>query len=885
MSIQTEVDLFWQLLASGLLVFVIAGLLFLTLGQASFGNRVNAVSRTLAGLAVGVLAFWLVGFGISFGKSFSGVFGWSGFIPSFMDSAPTYPAFFIYQFLTAAIVVLLSSTPVANRLRFGSHLCWSALMAGLVYPICAHVVWNGVDKELPGGWLLTSGFIDFGGSSAVCFVAACAALALLVGAGRSKPVHTKNIKALIVDRQRLAWKACGVLLLWLGWSGMTGGRFFEMHESVGRVMAVTFLAGGAGLVLSLLPSLLIRRTAPLHYMIAGCLAGLAAISASAHLVPAGSAALIGGVAGILVPFVDRFLIRIKVEDSTLITPALLVGGAWGVVAVALYGDPEVLGLERTVGERIALQAVGVFTTGILAFGIPYLLLRVVSLFVNPWASEQAQREGLDETEHGVADPMSDIIEIMELHAQYKSLDEGIPNAEAHGIQNLAVAYQRVVDALVDSSGFARALFNTVPDGVIAFSVDTLRVTRLNSAAGVILGAPSESIAGREVTRFIDLKSVPGPDGEAVEPVTWLDRCCKSGGPVEIRVVRPNGTDFKATFCFTKALLKDGPHYVTVFRENVEGRGVAWLPKKPAQAEKPAKKQETSSLKPIVVPELLNQLCDSVHSIFDGRGSHLNRSWSPDLGIMTGDRNRIRGLLLGILTYAANSTQRAQAALAAKVFKHPETKDDWYCFRLILDKHVNIYAQAGEEATHPLQKAEAEAKRLGGFLATEADEEKPTRIDLFLPVIGVEAKELVASSEPVAAPEGGINVLLVEDDERYRMVIRKLLSDDHCQVIEAADGQAALQILKEYQINLVLLDLSMPQMDGFQFVDHLREMPVEKRPPIIVLSGQELTLEEAARLKDSTRAVLPKRQDPIPKIASEIKSILASQARLSGGVDS
>ena len=97
----------------------------------------------------------------------------------------------------------------------------------------------------------------------------------------------------------------------------------------------------------------------------------------------------------------------------------------------------------------------------------------------------------------------------------------------------------------------------------------------------------------------------------------------------------------------------------------------------------------------------------------------------------------------------------------------------------------------------------------------------------------------------APPADGFKVLIVEDNphivEMYSYVLKKLASQDlggrvPFEVHFAADGHAALAQLKETRFSLVMTDLYMPVMDGFQLLEKIRAEPSLKGLPVVAISG-------------------------------------------------
>jgi two-component system, chemotaxis family, chemotaxis protein CheY len=84
------------------------------------------------------------------------------------------------------------------------------------------------------------------------------------------------------------------------------------------------------------------------------------------------------------------------------------------------------------------------------------------------------------------------------------------------------------------------------------------------------------------------------------------------------------------------------------------------------------------------------------------------------------------------------------------------------------------------------------------------------------------------------PTTTTSVLVCDDSTVERSAVVRLLRGDGYIVHEAADGRAALEALRQKRIDLVVLDLNMPQVDGFGVLDYIQEH--RKALPVILLSG-------------------------------------------------
>jgi CheY-like chemotaxis protein len=128
------------------------------------------------------------------------------------------------------------------------------------------------------------------------------------------------------------------------------------------------------------------------------------------------------------------------------------------------------------------------------------------------------------------------------------------------------------------------------------------------------------------------------------------------------------------------------------------------------------------------------------------------------------------------------------------------------------------------------------------------------------------------------------VLIVDDDAEVRNVVRTTLRNAGLKTAEAVNGRAALEWMDDNPPpDLVLLDLMMPEMDGFQFLDHIRANAERRELPIVVLTAKDLTPEERAFLAERTILVLGKSAQPINSLGAALVAI-ATQRHAAAGPD-
>ena len=120
------------------------------------------------------------------------------------------------------------------------------------------------------------------------------------------------------------------------------------------------------------------------------------------------------------------------------------------------------------------------------------------------------------------------------------------------------------------------------------------------------------------------------------------------------------------------------------------------------------------------------------------------------------------------------------------------------------------------------------------------------------------------------------VLVVEDDPATAELLRRTLEGEGWRVVLAPNGRAGLERFDAEPPALVLLDLMMPEMDGFTFIETVRAAPRESRVPIVVVTARDLSAEDHQRLNGHVAAVLHKGGYSRDELLSEVASRLGTR---------
>ncbi len=119
------------------------------------------------------------------------------------------------------------------------------------------------------------------------------------------------------------------------------------------------------------------------------------------------------------------------------------------------------------------------------------------------------------------------------------------------------------------------------------------------------------------------------------------------------------------------------------------------------------------------------------------------------------------------------------------------------------------------------------------------------------------------------------ILIVEDDGGVRSMLRRRLEKEKWTVLEAENGRTALEQMRKLQPELILLDLMMPEMDGFQFLDEFHKQSAWKSIPVIVVTAKELNSAERQRLSGSVQKILQKGACSRDELLDQVRDLIAA----------
>ena len=390
------IDTIWTLIAAFLVFFMQAGFAMVEAGFTRAKNAGNIIMKNMMDFASGSLVFWAVGFAFMFGSG-SSFIGTTGYFlqDSFSNLGLDIPiaAFFIFQTVFAATAATIVSGAMAERTNFSGYLAYSVVITAFIYPVVGHWIWGG-------GWLAEMGIIDFAGSTVVHSVGGWAALAGAIVLGPRIGKYNEDGSANALPGHNLLMAALGVFILWFGWFGFNPGSTVAGTDlSIASIAVTTNLAAAAGAVMAMIVSWIKYGKADVSMTLNGALAGLVGITAGTANVGNLSAVIIGAIAGMIVIYSVEFFDKLQIDDPVGAVSVHGVCGAFGTLAVGIFATDGGLLFGGGISLLIT-QLIGVITVFFWAFGLGFILFKVIDAVIGLRVSEKDEIEGLDYSEHG-----------------------------------------------------------------------------------------------------------------------------------------------------------------------------------------------------------------------------------------------------------------------------------------------------------------------------------------------------------------------------------------------------------------------------------------------------------------------------------------------------
>lgn len=252
-----------------------------------------------------------------------------------------------------------------------------------------------------------------------------------------------------------------------------------------------------------------------------------------------------------------------------------------------------------------------------------------------------------------------------------------------------------------------------------------------------------------------------------------------------------------------------------------------------------------------------------------KGIRLSKSLPPDLpDHLIGDPTRLNQILTNLLGNAIKFTARGEVKLAVNKLQEDAQRVELKFS--VVDTGIGIpqeklssifdeFVQAANDTTRKyggsglgLAIVKQLVEMQGGKISVESTLGQGSLFSFTLSYPKASGEQVGASSKPANTQQSsgtlspGLRVLVVEDNQLNQLLIEKYLADSGCLVQFAEDGLIAIQKMEKNDFDIILIDIQLPEMDGYQTTAHIRKKmsPPKSETPIIAMTAHAVHGEEA-----------------------------------------
>ncbi|WP_180035524.1 MULTISPECIES: ammonium transporter [unclassified Acinetobacter] len=385
-----NIDLLFLLLGAVLVLAMHAGFAFLELGTVRHKNQVNALSKILTDFSISAIAYFFVGYYISYGQHFFHI----GDTLAADHGYNLMRCFFLLTF--AAAIPAIISGGIAERAKMRTQAIATLLLVALVYPFFEGMAWNG-NFGLQA-WLeptFGAAFHDFAGSVVVHAMGGWIALAAVLLLGARHGRYKKDGRISAHPPSSIPFLALGSWILIVGWFGfnvMSAQRL----DAISGLVAINSLMAMVG---GTLAANFMGKNDP-GFLHNGPLAGLVAICAGSDVVHPVGALIIGAIAGLI--FVKLFTYtqnKLKVDDVLGVWPLHGVCGAFGGIAVGVFGQKWLGGLG---GISMISQCIGTLLAIVIALAGGFIIYGLLKVTMGIRLDQEEEFRGADLSIHRIS---------------------------------------------------------------------------------------------------------------------------------------------------------------------------------------------------------------------------------------------------------------------------------------------------------------------------------------------------------------------------------------------------------------------------------------------------------------------------------------------------
>jgi Amt family ammonium transporter len=391
-------DTAWMLAATALVLMMTPALGLFYSGLVRSKNTLNTFMMCVSAIAIGAVTWALIGYSLAFDGDAPLLGGLGhvalndvGFAPREGTTIP-HLLFMAFQGTFCIITIALISGAVVERMRFGAFMIFAALWSVLVYAVLAHWAFGG-------GWLIEGGTLDFAGGVPVEMGSGFSALAAALVVGARKDYGRQALLP-----HNAIYIVMGAGLLWFGWFGFNGGSGFSTGDGSVLAFTNTLLTPACALIAWFALDLIRGRKVTAVGAATAIIVGCVLITPAGGFISPGWAMLLGLVGALPCYAVIVWRPRTRVDETLDVLAAHGIAGFTGILFIGFFAQAAWNGASDgwAYGNLAQLgdQAIAAAVAPAYAFGVTYVLLRVIGLLMPLRASERDEALGMDLTQHG-----------------------------------------------------------------------------------------------------------------------------------------------------------------------------------------------------------------------------------------------------------------------------------------------------------------------------------------------------------------------------------------------------------------------------------------------------------------------------------------------------